>query len=317
MRTIHKLGFLFLLTLFLFLGCRNEKPEGDGPTYGTIRISVDESFKSVLQSQISTFEGLYSHAKINAVYSDEVQIMADLLLEKSRLVVISRNLTEEEKKVFEKKKKIPRTTQVAYDGVALITNKVNQDTFITYEDLMKVLKGEVKKWNQLNKRSKLSDIKMIFDSNNSGIIRYLFEKAGIKSFVPGSSFAMKSNEEVIDYVKNNQNAIGFISVAWVSDKDDTTQLSFLRNLNIMSVSVPDTSEYAGNYYQPYQAYIAQKLYPLWRSVYIISGESRAGLGLGFASFVAAEKGQRIFLKSGLVPATMPVRLVEIYHQELN
>jgi phosphate transport system substrate-binding protein len=50
---------------------------------------------------------------------------------------------------------------------------------------------------------------------------------------------------------------------------------------------------------------------LYRTVYIISREARAGLGSGFTAFVAGDKGQRIILKSGLVPATAPIRIVEI------
>jgi len=38
-----------------------------------------------------------------------------------------------------------------------------------------------------------------------------------------------------------------------------------------------------------------------------------GLAHGFSSFIAGEKGQFIVLHSGLVPAAMPVRLVEIKH----
>jgi phosphate transport system substrate-binding protein len=64
-------------------------------------------------------------------------------------------------------------------------------------------------------------------------------------------------------------------------------------------------------YQPYQAYVAQNLYPLIREVVIVSREARTGLGSGFFTYVANDKGQRVVLKAGLVPATMPVRIVEI------
>jgi len=50
-------------------------------------------------------------------------------------------------------------------------------------------------------------------------------------------------------------------------------------------------------------------YPLQRNIYVISREARTGLGSGFASFVAGQKGQLIFYKSGLLPAKMQVRIV--------
>jgi len=34
------------------------------------------------------------------------------------------------------------------------------------------------------------------------------------------------------------------------------------------------------------------------------------------SFIASDRGQRIVLKLGLVPVTMPVRIVEINHEPL-
>jgi phosphate transport system substrate-binding protein len=66
-----------------------------------------------------------------------------------------------------------------------------------------------------------------------------------------------------------------------------------------------------NFCKPYQGYIAERSYPFCRDVYMISRETFSGLGTGFVSFVAGDQGQRIILKSGLVPATMPVRLIEI------
>jgi phosphate transport system substrate-binding protein len=81
----------------------------------------------------------------------------------------------------------------------------------------------------------------------------------------------------------------------------------------MEVSTNENSEY----FKPYQAYIAQKIYPLWREVYIISKEAYTGLGTGLTAFIASERGQRIVLKFGLVPATMPVRLVELINEEIT
>jgi phosphate transport system substrate-binding protein len=43
---------------------------------------------------------------------------------------------------------------------------------------------------------------------------------------------------------------------------------------------------------------------------MISRETFDGLGSGFIRYVAGNKGQLIVLKAGLVPYTMPVRMVE-------
>ena len=85
----------------------------------------------------------------------------------------------------------------------------------------------------------------------------------------------------------------------------------MRKIKVVAVSAKSNPSSSEDYYQPFQGYLAQGTYPLRRNLYIISREARAGLGTGFASFVASDKGQRIFLKSGLLPATMPIRLVSV------
>lgn len=107
-------------------------------------------------------------------------------------------------------------------------------------------------------------------------------------------------------MKNNPSALGIISVNWVSDKQDSISERFLESVRIMEVGTDPK-----NFCKPYQGYIAERSYPFCRDVYMISRETFSGLGTGFVSFVAGDQGQRIILKSGLVPATMPVRLIEI------
>ena len=65
------------------------------------------------------------------------------------------------------------------------------------------------------------------------------------------------------------------------------------------------------FFKPYQGYIADGTYPFKRTIYYISREAGTRLGTGFAAYLAGDIGQRIILKSGLVPATVPVRLVNI------
>lgn len=62
---------------------------------------------------------------------------------------------------------------------------------------------------------------------------------------------------------------------------------------------------------PSRARLYLRDYPLTRDVYIVLTDLRGTLPAGFTHFVAGDRGQRIILKSGLVPATRPIRTVEI------
>ena len=90
----------------------------------------------------------------------------------------------------------------------------------------------------------------------------------------------------------------------------THLLSFREEIRVMSVSAEDVATPA-NSYKPYQAYLFYGNYPLARSIYALLNDPRSGLPWGFASFMTSDKGQRLILKSGLVPATQPVRIVHV------
>ena len=89
-----------------------------------------------------------------------------------------------------------------------------------------------------------------------------------------------------------------------------TRLSFNDVIRIMAVSRADSAT-VGNSFKPYQAYLALNQYPLTRNVYILLNDPKSGLPSGLTSFLTDFRGQRIILKSGLVPATAAVRIVDV------
>ena len=66
-----------------------------------------------------------------------------------------------------------------------------------------------------------------------------------------------------------------------------------------------------NSYKPFQAYLFYGYYPLTRNIFIIVNDPRSALPTGLTSFLTSDRGQRIILKSGLLPATQPIRVVHI------
>ena len=124
-------------------------------------------------------------------------------------------------------------------------------------------------------------------------------------------FAQRTNPEVIDYVSKTPNAIGIIGVNWLGNyKKDTTNLSFREEVRVMSVS-GELEATVSNSYKPFQAYLFYGYYPLTRTIYVIINDPRISLPTGFSSFLTSDRGQRIILKSGLLPATQPVNIVHV------
>jgi phosphate transport system substrate-binding protein len=228
-----------------------------------------------------------------------------------KVIVTSKKLSDYQIQYLRDTLVIARTTTYAYDALALVTNKANLDTLMKYNAIKDIFMGKTKKWNEINPKSRLGDIRVIFDNNKSGNIRYFKELFEIKDTLGKNFFAVKNNAEVIDFVSRNPDALGIVSVNWISDKDDSLSTNFIKRVNVVAVSQQYIND--GSYYRPDQGWIYDKSYPFVREVYFISRETFAGLGSGFINWACAEQGQRIVLKSGLVPATMPIRLVQIKH----
>ncbi len=315
-----KSSFKINLLLLAFIGsvfsfsCSSDskKPEyTDTPTSGDILILVDESYKPLLQVQIDTFMKIYKYANIRVKYLPEADVFNELMKNDSvRLAVVARPLNKDESAYFDGRKIIPRVNKLAIDAVALVTNPDNPDTLITFEQAGKIFSGQTQTWKQLNPNSKLDSIRIVFDNNGSSNSRYLKETYHLNNPLPRNWSATNSNADVIEYVSKNPQALGVVSVNWISDKDDAEVNAFLQKVKVVEVSSADTT-LEKEYYKPYQAYIALKQYPFIRDVLIVIRESRNGLGTGFASFAVGDQGQRLVRLMGMLPATMPIRIIKV------
>ena len=303
--------FIYAGIIFIFSSCVNggNRPLEETPTRGDIKILADESFKPLIETEVFTFTHLYDLAKITPIYKSEVDVINDFMNDSVKVIVTSKKLTDDQIKWLRDTLIITRTTTFAYDALALVTNRENKDTLLKYDTFKDIFLGKTTRWNEINPKSKLGDINVIFDNTKSGNIRYFREKFEIADKLPSNFFAVNTNEEVINFVSKNKNAIGIVSVNWISDKDDSTSVSFTSKVNILAISQPFLNN--NLYYRPYQGSIYDKSYPFVREIYLISREIFRGLGSGFIQWACAEQGQRIVLKSGLVPATMPIRLIQI------
>ncbi len=307
----YKSLLICICILLLFHGCDSGGPKQftDTATSGKVTIVVDESYTLLFDSQIYTFQKLYSKAKIKASYLPEKEALAALLNDCCKVIVINRDLNETERNTFKKNNLFPKSTKIAEDALAFIVHNENTVLELTVEQIQNVLLGKDSLWNQLHSDASDEKINVVFDNTNSANERYLREVLLNNQSYQKNCFAVKSNPEVIAYVNSHKNALGVISVNWISDQDDTLSQRFLKKVKVVGVAKSSNHEY----YKPYQAYIKTKDYALCRDVYMINRQTRSGLGTGFVSFVAGEKGQRMILKTGLVPATIPSRIVEIKH----
>ena len=316
MKKSKSLPLLLLSSFLLLVSCQTKNKDGQTDTYtsGVIRITVDESFKPIIQEELDVFEAQFPKAGIVPKYTDEVEAINDLLKDSVRVAIVTRALSKKEEDFMKSKKFSPISYKLATDGIALIINNQNRDSLITVADIRKILTGEAKNWKDIYPSSKLGKLQVVFDNPNSSTVRYAIDSICNGKSLSTDLNAQKTNLDVINFVSQTPGAIGIIGVNWLSNKKDTSNLSFDNKVRVMAVSneIIATNE---NSYKPYQAYLFYGYYPLTRSVFIILNDPRGALPSGLTSFLTSDRGQRIILKSGLVPATQPVRIVSIKDEQ--
>ncbi len=299
------------IAMALVISCADKDKNGnvlDTPTAGKITITADEALKPLIVAEIKAFEGIYHNAQIVVRYTSEGEALDGLLKDSARMAIVARRLVEREQKSLLDQTIVPQQLTLAKDGIALISNRQRADSTITLDELTRILTGRIDRVNEFAKTQSTAISEVVFDQRNSGIIRFLRDSLISLDNLPSYCFAVNSNAAVVEYISQHPKALGLIDVSWISDRDDSTANSFLHSIRVLGVSADS------GFYQPYQAYMAQGKYPLIRDVVMISREARSGLASGFMAFVASDKGQRIVLKSGLVPATMPIRIIEVNHE---
>ena len=303
-----------LLTGFAIASCDNNDKRGgrtDTPTSGEISFAADESFSPVIGELIDQFQFKYPKAKLNPIYTNENDGFNLIKEMKTCLFFTSRPLKDSEVAYLKTKKQLPSVFPIGYDGLAIIVNPNNNDTCISVKDFKRILQGEVTKWNEVYKNSKLGDFEVVFDNNQSATLHYV-----VDSILDGKPIdnphitAAKTSADVIDYVHDTPNAIGVIGSNWLNDKRDSTNLTFIKNIRVMSVSVKDEAT-PGNSWKPYQAYLLDGRYPFARTIYAICVDPQRALPWSFANYVTSPVGQLIVLKTGLLPYRGDITLKKV------
>jgi phosphate transport system substrate-binding protein len=293
----------------LLVSCAERDKTGkvlDTITTGEISIAVEEGYKPVIASCIDVFDSIYRTAKINPRYVSEGEAVKSLIEDSVQVVVIGRQLTDKEIEYFQSRGFKPPTTPIAFDALGIILNPANLDSVLTVQQVKDILAGKITNWSEINPKSKLGKILVVFDNPGSGTVRFVQDSVIAGQPLSQQATALQTNEEVISYVGKNKNALGIIAANWISDTDDAGVQKFMKEVRIADVA----KEVGKEGYGPYQAYLATGDYPFKRTIYIINAQGRRnGLGAGFASYLARD-GQRIMLKEGLLPANAVTRLVK-------
>lgn len=299
--------FSGLILIGLIAGCRSGRVvpiPTDRPDSGFIIISVDESFRPVVEEQLRVFTGSFPGAHIEARYKPEAECIRDFFRDSTvRMAIITRGLNKNEERYLEDSLGfIPSWNRVASDAVAVVVPKNSRDSMFTLKQLQELLSGSTSDQRRLvfDGLTATSSIRFVTDSILKG-----------KKFDARKVMAVKNSWEVLDYVASDSNSIGFLGYSWIGNPEDTAQLKMLQKVKLAYIRCETCAD--SPYVKPTQMGIRTRRYPLVKGLFYILKENYSGLGSGFASFMTYERGQLIFRRAFLSPARMnfDVRNVKI------
>lgn len=303
---MKKKSAYLVLTLFLVVltlaGCKDTKEE-QTILKGRITIIVDEEIFPIVEDAYWVFRSQYP-AEIQFDSLPESEAINALLSGKTDVGILSRRLSSAEERKFTSKGIKPRITPFAKDAVIFLTNSASKDTVIDLQEIIAFLKG---------KESTIK--KLVFENPNSGTVRYMDSVAGLNKSPKKNVYSLDSHESVLKYIAQNKDVIAVTSLNPVLQPYEKWA-PFTDKVKVMAVRNVKSNNDPVSYFKPSQTNIATGDYPLTRTLYVLNYQGTAGLGTGFASYIAGPDGQRLILKSGLLPIRVPARIINI-RKEIN
>jgi phosphate transport system substrate-binding protein len=154
----------------------------------------------------------------------------DLIEGKADLAMASRRLTAHEDQEAVKKGAEFVERLVGYGGVVIVVNPANPVTALTVEQVRKILKGEITRWDQVGGKDEFVTVVRQDDSQHPGTFIFMQD-----DFL-GGAFAYKSVvlstfQSIINKVATTPSAIGYVRVRDVLESPSAKKLA-LKIVNI-------------------------------------------------------------------------------------
>lgn len=208
-------ALLVSMTSGVFMGCGKE---GDSNTNNnsseksvTISVSGSTSVGPLMEKIAEKYEIDNSNVSIEINQVGSSAGIKDAINGVSEIGMSSRELKSEEEKEV-------KPTIIAYDGIAIITNKNNVIKNITLEQIKGIYTGKITNWKEIE-GGKDAPIVVASREEGSGTRDAFQEIVGYKSEeLKADAMISNGNGGLKETVAGNENAIGFVSFEYLDDK---------------------------------------------------------------------------------------------------
>lgn len=183
----------------------------------------------------------------------------------------SRGLKDEEKNLW--------SVEIAKDGLAVITNPSNPVQNLTLDQIRRIYSNEITNWSEIGGQN--SRIHIITREEGSGTRGAFVDLVMKKTEITPKAIVQDSNGAVKQLVKDDTDAIGFISLGLV---DETVKALQLEGVAATQDNIRNGS------------------YSLSRPFLFVSLSQPEGQIKQFIDFILSTEGQKILSGEGLIPS---------------
>ena len=308
-----------ILIVAFFQGCGKspENQTSETATSGSFQLVADEALRPVIDSLVKGFMIEYPQANVTVKYVSAGEAVRELLNKEkdAREIIIDRGLTTLERGVLQRDSVTLPDFTMAEDGICCIVSNTNPMAALALSDLRKIVMGETKTYSQLIRSIPESGksfanggpIMQVFSAYPSSV-EYVLDSMflGPDQTVQTKVARYETVDSIIARVKQDANAIGFISLSWkhwLETKGDSS-------VKVLPVIPADSSSKGITQpIIPHMAYVYQKLYPLTTAVTGYSFETPNTLPRGFLVYAMTAHGQMVFKSFEVLPKTQIIKIV--------
>ena len=190
----------------------------------------------------------------------------------SQIGMASRDLKDEEKAAGLKE------TQIAIDGIAVITNKNNGVKDLSLEQVKDIYTGKITNWKEVGGAD--AEIVVVSREDGSGT------RDGFQEIVGFESKDLTSNAQISDgsgniktTVQGNENAIGYISFGYLDDSINAVKIGGV---------------------EPKEENVYNDKYPISRPFLLVTKGEASGDAKSFIDYVLSDAGQKTIEKQGFM-----------------
>ena len=270
------LGFCILLVSSAFFNCplqAEEPPVRPSEVSGTLRVTGNGPEHFLLASLAQAFEDQYPTVSVDVFWHEHAKPIRMVELQETDIGVTGYTTPS------------LRSTAIARDGIAMITNFSNPVSEMSLSQLGDVLSGKTRYWSQVYEEAPEMKIKIVNRSDNQNIRQELLNVLGIKH-IQRSARIVDQERHAINLVTGDLSAMSFVSMTpALRAREDGVAINLLFIEKI----------------EPEYQTVLDKTYPLQRPVVFVTQRNPTSLILAFEQFTLSPAGQRIIKANKYYP----------------